>query len=105
MNSMTYLNKSHLQSIHMVSHLTHRQRRVKQNYGFSTNEQGCLQVEPIRPVIQEQKPVVTEGEKVVELPAELAGQKRTRAEADTENNSMDDSSFLGDADGRHYSDV
>ena len=47
MNSMTYLNKSHLQSIHKVKRLALRQRKPKQVFQFTINAQGRLSLEKI----------------------------------------------------------
>ena len=48
MNSMTYVNKSHLQSIYKVNRLTRKQRKVKTIYKFVVNAQGCLELQFIQ---------------------------------------------------------
>ena len=75
MNSMQYLNMSHLQSIQKVNRLSREQRQTKRVFTFRVGEMGQLTVE-------------SSGERKVRSKAglapqaELAGAKRQRADAD-----------------------
>lgn len=48
MNSMTYLNKSHIKSINTITVLSRRKKGDKRNtYSFSLDEQGNLHLRAI----------------------------------------------------------
>ena len=83
MNSMTYLNRSHLQSINVINVLNRRQ--VGQKKTFYTFEmmnsgQGCVTLRKLDP-----NAAIAEEQKTTQAIV-LAGKRRTRADLETEDN-------------------
>ena len=78
MNSMQYLNISHLRSIEKVNRMTLQQKQSKIVYSLKIGERGQLLVENKGHV------TIKNQEAGQEIPADLIGKKRLREEQEEE---------------------